>query len=132
MQMKCNFCNKTYKVKENTCPFVCVYCGAVSFPIKALHDYVIIYPIRKPPVKTKLVVLPDVVEPEYTDFGIVLSVGEGYYDSKKFNATDPKLKPGLKVIYDKTVLWDFIVKMPWGESLVLKIMPHKDIKSIVK
>lgn len=111
-------------------PFYCTECGAIKMPLKALHDYVFIYPIPKPivPKKTFLILPePDVVE--YSDFGIVLSCGPGHYNTKKFVPTG-LLKVGMKVIYDKGVPWEFYWEGTDERPHLIKFMTYLDVKLI--
>jgi co-chaperonin GroES (HSP10) len=93
-------------------PFRCSTCRAIQFSIKAVRDVVFLWPIPLPKtfVEGGLIVRTDksmdVKDEMYgrSEYGIILSVGPGYYDNKKFHRTC-ELKVGSKVIYDSKVPW---------------------------
>jgi len=113
-------------------PFYCKKCGSIKLPLKALHDYVFIYPIPKPLVPKKtFLILPEPEVVEYSDFGIVLSCGPGYYNKKKFVPTI-QLKTGMKVVYDKTTPWEFYWEGTDKKPYLIKPMTYLDVKLIPK
>jgi co-chaperonin GroES (HSP10) len=93
-------------------PFRCSTCRAIQFNVKAVRDIVFLWPIplSKTFVEGGLIVRTDksidAKDEMYgrSEYGIVLSVGKGYYDNKKFHPTC-ELKIGSKVIYDSKVPW---------------------------
>lgn len=92
------------QMKEKKVPFCCKECGSLLFSHKATRDIVFVFPT---PVPEKLgsFFIPDEYKENYRDeFGIVLSIGPGYYDKKgKFNPTT--LQEGSLVVYDRDVPW---------------------------
>lgn len=111
-------------------PFHCSLCGAIKLSLKAIHDYVLIYPIPKPLVEKKTFLIlpePDVVE--YSDFGIVLSFGPGWYIKNKFMPVT-QLKIGMKVVYDKTTPWEIYWEGTDQRPYLIKPMTYLDVKLI--
>jgi len=118
----------TYKV-----PFFCITCGAIKWDLTALRDVVFLYPFE--PAKTfkkdGLLSIPEQYRHTYdymSDFGVVLSVGPGYYGKTKFYPTDPRIQPGMVVIYDKYVLWETSVRGTNGLNYIVKMMGFGDVK----
>ena len=117
-------CEK-YKV-----PFYCLKCGAIKSPWRAIRDIAIIYPI---PIKDTYkeqgkVVIPD----QYKGFykkgeGVLLSIGPGYYDDKKFHPVTNQLVPGALVRYNKDVMWAITETGVDGKEHVLTICGAQDI-----
>ena len=132
--------NSSYKWKPvdpfldsvpNNVPFNCSLCGSVRCNLKAIHDYVLVFPVRKQPVQSDVIALPETLEPEDTDYGIVLSFGPGYYSKKKF-VRSGDIRVGMKVLYDKHVPWEVAWKDRFNKSHLLRIMPYPNIRMIPK
>ena len=147
--MKCSYCNT--EIENNKpinpllyahtygIPFFCTFCGAIKFNYRAIRDIVFLWPIPL----TRTYVEEGVVErPESSidsedevygrsNLGIVLSVGPGYYDNKRFHPTNT-LERGMKILYDKNVPWRTYVKDNDGKSRMVVFCGFKDIWSIVE
>jgi hypothetical protein len=78
----------------------------IKSPLRAILDRCIIWPIPGPS-KVGAIELPDQLKEDFRKAeGILLSVGPGYYSNDgKFHGTSDQLKPGVRVLYDKTVPW---------------------------
>jgi len=125
--------NKLLRAKTYKIPFYCTTCGAIKWELTALRDVIFLYPFE--PAKTfrkdGLLSIPEQYRQEYrymSDFGVVLSVGPGYYGKKRFYPTDDRVKPGMVVAYDKYVLWETLVKGTDGINYVVKMMGFGDMK----
>ena len=125
--MNCPNCNTEVKVKGKTTlfyeivnklldsnkyhiPFYCTVCGAIKFPYRAIRNIVFIWPLMHyiEEAKSDIIIIPDELKySEYSNFGIVLSYGPGFYNRKKKDKWIPVtgLSVGMKVVYDKTVPW---------------------------
>jgi co-chaperonin GroES (HSP10)/predicted RNA-binding Zn-ribbon protein involved in translation (DUF1610 family) len=124
--------NKRLDSEVEQVPFYCNTCGSVHINLKALHNYVFIYPIKKKSKSiSSVLIVPEVDEPEYTDYGIVLTYGKGYYDNKRYHPVSD-LKVGMKVVYDKTVPWGIEWQGTDGKKYLIKIMPYLDVKLVPK
>lgn len=110
-------------------PFKCSCCGAIKFPIKPIRDIVFVWP-DKLPEKVGLIHIPEEYR-SHNEYGHVLSVGPGYYDFKKGRFMPTYLKPGMKVIYDKTVPWYYEATAPNGKDYHVKYMGEGDVKAII-
>ncbi len=131
--------NKLHRAAVYKVPFYCKECGAIKFKYRAINDYVFIWPIplEKTFKKNGLIVRPDdSIDPTdelhgRSDYGIVLSVGRGYYDNKRFHSTE-MLKVGMKVIYDKKVLYPTLIEIDTdGNRQVIVTCGYLDVKIIV-
>lgn len=112
-------------------PFFCPQCGSIKFPIRALHDYVFIYPLEKPKtLGTAGILIKPEGPQEFTDFGIVLTFGPGYYRRKSTFVPIRDLEVGMKVIYDKTVPWELEWRGNDNKLHLLKYMTFLDVKLV--
>lgn len=111
-------------------PFYCEECGAIKSPWKPLRDIALIYPI---PVKDTYAMGGQVVIPDnYKQFyrkgeGVLLAVGPGYYDTKKFCPTNPQLTTGSFVRYNPEVPWSLPVIATDDKEHILIICGAQDI-----
>ena len=113
-------------------PFYCKECGSIKSPFKAIHDYVFIYPLFKPTAESNIIDLPDTIEKEPTDYGIILSFGPGYYHPKKRFIRSADIQVGMKVVYDKTVPWEVVWRGQDEKEHLLKVMPYPNVRLIPK
>lgn len=112
-------------------PFYCTQCGAIKFPLKAIHDFVFIYPLYKDStLGSGILSRPPTYVPDLSDYGIVLSYGKGHYNKKGRFMPVTNLQVGMKVIYDKQVPWE----MEWdgtdNRPHLIKYMAFPDIKLV--
>lgn len=143
--MKCKECKKLlpkvlFPIKwRNNTPFSCEGCGTIEFPYRAFNDFVFIWPIPLPStyIENGLIERPqshidatDEVSGR-SDYGVILSVGPGYCDNKKFYPNS-FLEQGMKVIYDKTVPWREFVETDNGTKELVVICGYKDVRAIVE
>jgi len=123
-------CDEIINAIRFNVPFYCTICGAIKFPWRAIRDIVFIYPL---PVEETyreggLVVIPDTYKEFYKKGqGVILSIGPGYYDDKKFHPIDPDLKIGELVIYNKDVPWYDVVIGNDKKEHVVVMCGAKDI-----
>ena len=112
-------------------PFYCGACGAFKFPYRATRDIVFLLSDQIPEETPGGILIPSVVRDEmHSEYGVVLSVGPGYYDKKgKYHPTE--LKAGDKVLYDKTVPWVQDVEGADGVVYKIKMMGERDVKGLV-
>lgn len=123
------------------CPFVCPTSGRVEFPLRAIRDIVFIWPIPLPETygMEHLLVRPiqfrDVRNELFgrSPFGIVLSVGPGYFDDtdQKFYSTG-NLKSGDKVLYDSKVPWNTTVRDSQGKEHFIVFCGYGDVWCLVE
>jgi hypothetical protein len=130
--------NVAMSMLKHGCPFVCPECKEVRFNRKAIRDLVFIWPIPLPKfyIEGGVIARPETarnVEDEMygrSDYGLVLSVGPGYWGDKKFHPTSD-LSVGTKVAYDHFVPWgDFAPNVKGKESFIV-ICGFGDVKGIV-
>ena len=111
-------------------PFYCPECGAIKFPWRAIRDIAFLYPI---PVRDTFEETGQVVIPEnYKEFykkgeGVLLSIGPGYQDDKKFNPSSEQLQVGLLVQYNVEVMWSIAVEGNDGKEHAVTICGAQDI-----
>jgi len=145
--MNCKSCNaevkkvdgKAVPVDENLIkivllhrlPFYCEECGAFKFPYRAVRDVVFLFSDQIPEETPGGILIPSVVRDSmHSEYGVVLSVGKGYWDKKmKFHPTEVKV--GDKVMYDKTVPWTQDVEGADGKVYKVKVMGERDVKGLV-
>jgi len=110
--------------------------GKLEFPYRAILDRVFIFPTPPPKRlgKRKSIIIPEQQRKQYQDStGILLSVGPGYYDKKgNWYQTTEQLKPGLKVLFDKSVPWGTHVKGVDGKKYFVVMCGVQDISCIVE
>jgi co-chaperonin GroES (HSP10) len=119
-------------VKKFKIPFKCPECGGLHFPYIALQSFVFVFgdPV---PEKIGSIFIPEMTrESLESERGTVLSVGKGYYDKQKKKFIPTTVKPGQRVVYDKTVPWFLMVKGTDGKNYKIKYMPEADIKGIIE
>jgi hypothetical protein len=108
----------------------------LTFPYRAVEGKCFIYPCPPPETlgKDNLISIPQEYQEYYQDgTGILLSIGPGYYDKKnKWNPTDPKLKPGVKVFFDKTVPWEIHVYGNDRKRYRVVVCTEADIYGVVE
>ncbi len=146
--MKCSECNAEvikdgrkkcgYRLADpkllaapNNIPFYCTTCGAFKWRYRAIRSVAFIWPCAgKKIYGTKgLIQIPQEWQEDYkSDFGILLSLGPGHWDNKRFYPTNSELKPGMRVVYDKTVPWSQEIKGNDGLRYTVKMMDYKDIR----
>jgi len=119
---------KTYKI-----PFYCETCGAIKWKYRALLDLVFIWPV--PPKDTygeeSLIEIPTQYKEFYpSDYGIVLSIGPGYYDDRQFHPTPDNITRGMKVLYDKQVPYEIPISGNDGKEYTVKTIGYQDIKLV--
>jgi hypothetical protein len=128
-----------YNMAKLGCPFVCPHCKRFRFKYRAIRDVVLIWPMPLPPtfVEGGAIVRPESsinADDELygrSDYGLVLSVGPGYYDNKKFHPTHT-LEVGMKVVYDKLVPWKVYVEGCDGKEELVVICGFKDVRGVVE
>ena len=113
-------------------PFYCETCGAIKFPRRAIRGVVYIWPLYKELAhKDSCIIIPESLKKaEYTDIGIILSHGPGFYGIKAKAEiwTDViGLSVGMKVVYDKDVPWGETVKANDGKGYYVRICDVTDI-----
>jgi len=110
----------------------------LEFNWKAMRDVVFVVPdplpekYRVPGEQLEpILFIPDRFREKHgNEYGIVISVGPGYYDRHmRFKPTDVQI--GDRVIYDKEVPWSLDLKGADGKDHVCKFMGNGDIKAIV-
>jgi len=92
--------------------------GKLNFPYRALESKAFIWPC--PPPETFFhtnILIPIQYREHYAEgFGILLSIGPGYWNDKgKWFPVDPLLQSGVIVAYDQTVPWRIMLDGPNGE-----------------
>ncbi|MFA5396893.1 MAG: hypothetical protein WC346_12870 [Methanogenium sp.] len=116
-------------------PFYCEICGAIKKFIHPLRDLVFIWPLPCPTHhgEDQLIEIPEVCRQFYLPYdGILIGFGKGYHDKKgRFWPTSPSLKIGLRVVYDKNVLWEYQHRGTDGQMYVIKYMSAVDIKGVL-
>lgn len=109
--------------------------GELKFPIKAIRDFVYIWPTPVPTTHgIGLLDIPQIYQEQYQDAtGVLMSAGEGYISkkTKKFIRTDPMLVPGIKVVFDNRVPWFFNVIGQDGQPHKVFYCTTGDVKGIV-
>jgi len=129
-------CNKEMVelLEKYDIPFKCMLCGNLHFSIRGVRDVVFLYQDRVEDKLKGVLHLPDFVRDTMQldkEVGTVLEVGEGYWCPKgRFYPTF--LKPGQRVIYDKTVPWERHLIGSDGGRHIVKMMGEKDVRAIVE
>lgn len=121
------------------CPYICPKCKRFCCNRRAIRDIVFIWPIPLPEyyIEGGLIARPETarnVEDELygrSDYGLVLSVGPGYWDDKKFHSTCD-LKVGMKVNYDKFVPWADFAPGYNGKEHFVVVCGFGDVKGIIE
>jgi len=122
-----------FKQPDNLTPFHDPSTKELIWKYRPLNDFAFIFPILKETIKKKSIIeIPEHLKKSVlSDYGIVLAIGPGWYDKRnKFHSTD-MIKPGMKVLYDKTVPWDIKIKGLDGTTYRIMMCTYKDIKGIV-
>lgn len=109
----------------------------LKFSWEPSYDRVFIYP--DPPLKTFIpdgkVLIPERLREEFVKegWGTLLAVGPGYFDkSGRWNPTDTKLKPGVRVFFDHWVPWRVIVPDHKGKKHAVVLCGILDILAVVE
>lgn len=129
-------------LRNSSCDLVCPECQQLVFRIRPCRAVAFLWPIPLPNtfipggviMRTEAAID---VEDELcgrTDYALVLGVGPGWWDNKKFNPTDPDLCwPGTMVQYDKSVPWRIRLPGVASKSEVMVVMCGAgDIKGIIE
>jgi len=136
--MQCTKCGKEVNEKLNKVmatykvPFCCEVCGSLNFPYQAILDKVFVFP-DPVPEEVKGILIPEVCRDNFqNEYGMVVSVGNGYVDkeTKKFIPTT--LKVGDRVAYDKNIMWQLPVRIDAGKTHIIKFMTELDIQFILE
>lgn len=126
--------DKLLIAKSQNIPFFCTLCGAIKFPIRAVRDIVFLLPSPYPETYKEggqIEIPSEYREHHQSAFGIILSVGPGYWDKKRFHPTHD-LKVGMKVVYDKTTPWPFDILGSDMKKHCVRCMGFRDVKAIVE
>jgi len=111
------------------CPFWDKESKRMRCTIRMTKDLVLIW---QPPAPGKIgfIELPDTVKGwNKTTLGVVVSVGPGHTDTKKFNPTF--VKPGWVVIFDYMTPWKLDVDDITGKTHECRYMGEKDVRLLV-
>jgi len=113
-------------------PFISKKTGELKFPWRPIRDIVFLLPFpekKKYCNKGKIIIPQDHREYYKRSQGMVLAVGPGYYDKKKkrFIKTNPDLKIGIHVYFDKDVPWCIEVEGQDGKDHPVIICGAQDI-----
>lgn len=115
-----------------SCPFWSKEEQKLKCPVRMLRDLILIW---TPPVPEKvgMIYLPDVVRENVKKklyIGVVLSVGPGYDNGKRFYPSF--VKPGWVVYYDPNTPWQMKVRHTDGNDYELRYMGEQDVKLLVE
>lgn len=109
--------------------------GKLNFPYRAMQSQAFVWPA--PPPKTLgeegCIVIPFQYREYYAEgFGILLSIGPGYWDKKnKWIPVDPLLKPGVTICFDKNIPYRAILDGPDNKHYEVIRMVEADIGGVV-
>ena len=110
--------------------------GYLHFPFRALESKAFIFPCPPPETlgEEGLISIPQEFQEYYQDkTGILMSIGPGYYDKKnRWNPTDPKLKPGVKVFFDNSIPWSLNILGLDKKEYKVFICVEADILGVVE
>lgn len=124
-------------MNQFNCPFI--HKNKIQFPFKAINDYVFLWPLNMHEIekqqskKQSIIHIPEQFKKrKNSDFGIILSIGKGYWDKKEsiFCPSDG-IKPGDIVAYDNTTPWFFDIENHEKKEYIVRVMCYKDIRSLV-
>jgi len=109
--------------------------GNLRFPYRPLRDIVFVWP-DPPPEKLgrkQLIYIPEYLRKKYHDgVGIILAIGPGFTNDKgRRYPTPSELRAGVKVLFDKSVLWGVYVKGQDGKKYYVVLCGVADIFGVV-
>ena len=110
-------------------PFYCKFCGSLSFKYNAIRDIVFIWP-DVPKEKIGSIIIPDVAQ-KTTEYGVVITAGEGSWDKSGKRYIPCAVKVGDYVVYDINVPWKMDIVGTDGKTYQVKYMGALDIKGIL-
>jgi hypothetical protein len=110
--------------------------GKLAFPFEATQSIAFIFPVPPPETLGKEIkfILPEEFRQDHQkNFGILLSIGPGYYDKKnKWCPVSPELKPGVRVCFDTTVPNSLLTKGLDGKDYEISICVEADIYGLAE
>lgn len=112
-----------------SCPFYDKKRQRIVTNWRCTWDRVFIWqPLAQPQIGS--ILLPDTVRAWHKpQLGVIVSVGKGWYDEKKFYPMF--LQPGWVVIFDLRTPWHTDMKNMAGERHELRYMGEMDVRAIV-
>lgn len=113
------------------CPFWDGNLNKIKVPIRMLRDLVLVW-APETPEKVGHIIIPETARgsAKYCSLGVILSVGKGYDNGKRFYPM--LLKPEQVIYFDKHAPWRVKIKHDNGTEHELRYMGERDIKLLVE
>jgi co-chaperonin GroES (HSP10) len=109
--------------------------GIIEFPYQPTFDRVFIFPSPPPEAFGQgIIMIPEDQREFYREgVGIVLAVGEGYFNEKgKWCPVPSLLVPGVKVHFDVTVPWEHYIRGLDGDLHRIVLCGTADLSTVIE